>query len=261
MGNIAGLMSEPKYGSNIYRTGDIMTGAPFTVLNSEMMDTIIQLPLPVNLSSNMGIDWQQQQVGALRGGLMHNAELKKSLMGIRSVKDAFDVLDNQLASVITDTSEDIKKLIARAEESRSKIGGGKLAMNPRTEMMFQGIQFKSYSFSFNLVPYKKSDSDDIQKAIRKIQKASAPEIMGARYFLQYPQTWNIKFMSGNAETGNEYLMKINECSCTSIGVNYTPSTDTSNMHSNNAPLSVQLDLDFTEIFIPTKKSIDAGFNG
>ena len=122
-------------------------------------------------------------------------------------------------------------------------------------MLFKGMQFKSYSFTFMLVPYKKKDSDNIQQAIREIQKASAPEMRGAKMFMEYPETWFITFMSSN-----KYLMKINECCCTGISVNYTPTTDSSSLHEENAPLAVELTLDFTEIFIPTKEIIDT-YNG
>jgi hypothetical protein len=77
--------------------------------------------------------------------------------------------------------------------------------------------------------------------------------------MEYPETWWIKFMSGQ-ESGNEYLMKINECCCTNIGINYTPQGDSSKLHDNNAPLAVELTLDFTEIFVSSKESIEE-FNG
>jgi hypothetical protein len=55
-------------------------------------------------------------------------------------------------------------------------------------------------------------------------------------------------------------MKINECCCTGVSVNYTPYGDSTNMHEKNAPLSVELTLDFTEIFIPSKENIEE-YNG
>lgn len=258
--SIAGLMSTPRYSKNIIRTGDIGTNAPFTVLNSEM-GTVIQLPLPVNLSSNMGADWQQEQVGIIRYQSMHNKKLTRDLIdSSSSFKDMMGVLDQKGADLINQGSEDIKTMHARLKNSKSQLGGAKIAMNPRNEMLFNGMQFKSYSFNFVLVPYRQKDSDDIQKAIREIQKASAPELRGEKMFMEYPDTWKIKFMSGGGGSGNEYLMKINECCCTNVGVNYTPQNDSTNMHENNAPLAVELTLDFTEIIIPTKDIMDQ-YNG
>ena len=81
--------------------------------------------------------------------------------------------------------------------------------------------------------------------------------------MEYPDSWKIKFMSGEkgGGGGNEYLMKINECVCTNVGVNYTPQNDSSNMHEENAPLAVELTLDFTEIIIPSKETIEDNYNG
>lgn len=259
--SIAGLMNKSKYSHNVLRAGDIMTNAPFTVLNSESGTTTIQLPLPLNLSSNTSADWQQEQVGLIKSALMHNKGLGSSLMGATSYKDALSILDKRMASTVTDTTEDAKALIARSLESKSALGSARLALNPRNEMLFNGMQFKTYAFTFMLVPYIQKDSDNIQQVIREIQKASAPEMRGEKVFMQYPETWFISFMSGGGNSGNRYLMKMNECCCTSIEINYTPHGTSANMHENNAPLAVELSLNFTEIFIPTKESIDKGYNG
>ncbi len=256
---VAGLMSKSKYSHNLYRAGDVMTDAPFTVLNSESTNTIIQLPLPMNLASSLGADWQQEQVSVL--GMMgrHNKDKVNDVLSSTSYKDAFGKIDSIAAEVINQGNKDVQELWARSRETRSVLGGMRLATNPRNEMLFNGMQFRSYSFTFSLVPYRKKDSDDIQKAIRAIQKASVPAMRGEKMFMEYPETWFIKFMSGE-KNGNEYLMKINECCCTNVGISYTPQGDSKNMHENNAPLAVELTLDFTEIFIPTKENIEE-FNG
>ena len=259
--SVAGLMDTSKYSHNIIRTGDIMTNAPFTILNSEMTNTVIQLPLPVNLSSSMGSDWQQEQVSMVSSYLRHGKDKTSDLITSTSYKDVIKKLDAIAANVIYDGNKDVKEVFSRAMGAKSKLGGTRLAMNPRNEMLFKGMQFKSYSFTFNLVPLVKRDSDNIQNAIRQIQKASAPAMRFEKMFMEYPETWFVNFMSGGAGSGNKYLMKLNECCCTNVGVNYTPQGDSNNMHEENAPLAVELTLDFTEIFIPTKETIDEGFNG
>jgi hypothetical protein len=259
--SIAGLLNESKYSHNKYRAGDISTDAPYTLLSSETTRDTIILPLPTNFSSATGMDWQQEEVGILKSQIMHNKN-KMADIEAMSYKDIFNNIGitGTLEKGWGAAKEDLKKIRARTK-SVSKMGGAKVAKNPTVEMLFKGMQFKSYSFNFVLVPLRESDSDDIQKVIRVIQKASAPEMIGLDMFMAYPETWFINFIGpgGNYE-GNEYLMKINECCCTNIGINYTPQGDSSNMHKNNAPLAVELTLDFTEIFVPSKESIEK-FNG
>ena len=254
--SVAGLMNESRYSHNVIRSGDIMTNAPFTVLNSESTNTVIQLPLPVNLSSSMGADWQQEQVSTLGMLARHNKDRVNDLVSSSSYKDAISKLDALGGDIITQGNKDVQELWARAQGTKSQLGGMRLALNPRNEMLFNGMQFKSYSFTFMLVPYRKEDSDSIQKAIRTIQKVSAPSMRGEKMFMEYPETWFVSFMSGQGGSGNEYLMKMNEASCTNIGINYTPQGNSNNMHKKNAPLAVELTLDFTEIFIPTKENIE-----
>lgn len=258
--SVAGLMNESKYSHNVIRTGDIMTNAPFTVLNSEMTNTVIQLPLPVNLNSAMGADWQQEQVSVLGMLGRHNKSRVEDILGSSSYKDAIKTLDSIGANIINQGNKDVQELWARSKGTSSELGGMRLALNPRNEMLFNGMQFKSYSFTFVLVPYRKEDSKNIQNAIRSIQKVSAPAMRGEKMFMEYPETWFVTFMSGSAGSGNEYLMKMNEACCTNISINYTPNGDSHNMHEENAPLAVELTLDFTEIFIPTKENVEK-YNG
>ncbi len=262
---VAGLLSKSKYSKNIYRTGDIGKNAPYTVMTTDNGETVVTLPLPTNLSSQMGADWQQEGVGAIKYQLRQNKELASDLWDAAtalSYNDIFKVLDQQGAKMIRSGNEDVKALKARATRTNSRIGGNIFTKNPRNEMLFTGMPFKSYSFNFNLIPYKKSDSQDIHNAIRAIQRASAPAMAFEKMYMEYPHTWFVDFFAGGeSENGNKYLMKLNECCCTSVNVNYTPQGDTVNLHEDNAPVAVELSLELTEIIIPTKETIDEGFFG
>jgi len=259
--NIAGLMNKPKYSKNIYRVGDTKMSAPYTLLRTDVGSTTVVLPLPVNLQSNMGADWQQEGVGKLAYLARQNKEAIEDLKEIRNYKDIQNILDNGLAKIIRGGNADVKAIYARSVNTSSKLGGTRISSNPRNEMLFNGMPFKTYSFNFNLVPYRKQDSEDIMETIRAIQKASAPAMRGEKMFMEYPNTWFIEFYAGDGLNGNKYIMKLNECACTSVNINYTPNNDTSNMHEDNAPMAVELGLEFSEIIIPTKETIEEGFNG
>lgn len=254
--NIAGLMSKPKYSHNVIRTGDIDLNAPYTVLISSVTNQTIRMPLPQNLNSSMTADWQQESVSIARYGLMHGGIDK-----ITSFKDQI-AANPGLAGILTtmgsnspDVMNEVQQLFGRARNENSQVTGPKISLNPRNEMLFNGMGFKSYSFTFTLVPYKEEDSKNIQKAIRAIQEASVPDLRGAKMFMEYPETWKIFFMDSN-----EYLVKVNECCCTRVDVNYSPNGSTYQTHPNNAPLAVELTLDFTEVVIPTKENIK-DYNG
>lgn len=261
MSTIAGLMNTPKYAKNVMRVGDIKTNAPYTVLSTDAGGITVVLPLPTNLASNMGADWQQEGVGMIKYQAMHNKDLTNDILSSNSYKDILRTLDKKGGEIINGGNKDVKALIARSRETRSTLGGARVVGNPRNEMLFNGMPFKSYSFNFSLIPYRQADSAAIQEAIRAIQKASAPAMRGEKMFMEYPNTWFVEFKSGTGGGGNEYLMKLNESCCTSINVNYTPQSSSNSMHEENAPIAVELGLEFTEIFIPTKETIEEGYNG
>jgi hypothetical protein len=260
--NVVGLMSTPKYAKNVLRTGDIDRNAPHTVLSTDTGGTTIVLPLPINLNSSMGADWQQEGVGVIKSFLLHNKDLGSDLLSSSSYMDVLNTLDKKGAEIIRGGNKDVKALLARSRNTSSKLAGSRLAGNPRNEMLFHGMPFKQYSFTFNLIPYRKQDSEDIQNAIRAIQLASAPELRFTKMFMEYPNTWFISFMAGGGKSGgSKYLMRINECACTAVNVNYTPQGDSSNMHEENAPIAVELGLEFSEVYIPSKETIRDGYNG
>jgi len=253
--SVAGLLTQSKYGQTVLRAGDVKTDAPFTILNSEMHDTIIQLPLPLNLASSMSANWQQEEISLPGYILKHNKKRVQELL--HSYKDGIAThVDGIVASIIDGANEDIQRMWARSTQSSSTLGGLHLAKNPRIEMLFNSMNFRTYSFTFMLVPHTKKDSDDIEEAIKKIQIASAPALLAEKIYMEYPQTWWIKFMSGSKGSGDKYLMKINECCCTNVNVNYTPQGDSRNLHDDNAPLAVELTLDFTEVIIPSKETLE-----
>ena len=261
MNTVAGLMNTPKYAKNVIRTGDIGANAPRTVLTTDTGGFTIVLPLPVNITSQMGADWQQEGVGILKSYGMHNkAEIRELIDSTQSYTDVMRALDQKGAEIIRNTNKDVKAIMARSRDTNSLLGGLRLKANPRNEMLFQGMPFKSYSFQFNLVPMREQDSQAIHRAIHTIQYASSPDMKFEKMFMEYPNTWFIKFLSNDGD-GNRYLVKINECACTGINVNYTAQGDSSNMHKENAPIAVELGLEFSEVFIPSRGTIQEGFYG
>lgn len=260
--SVAGLMNKSKYSHNVLRTGDLPENTPFTLLRSER-NTVIQLPLPLNLSSSISPDWQQGQVSVLNHALRHSNGSVDSVMDAlknpgTTAGNAFSAMWNGKVSNI-DIISDVRAMMARSKEAGTNTGGVRVALNPRNEMMFNGMNFKSYQFQFMLVPYNKEDSESIAKAILEIQRACVPSLAGYKMIMEYPDSWRIYFMDGS-NYADDYIMTINECVCTNIGINYTPNAQSNQMHEQNAPLAVELTLDFTEINISTKENIDK-YNG
>lgn len=258
--SISHKMNTSKYGGGVLHCG-VHENSPYTLLRSELGTNIV-LPLPENLQSQTGMDWQQEEVGIGKYIMMENKKAMQSALGDvlpSSLSDAIDRVksigaDLGLKDIIGQSKEDIKQVYARTK-SKSQKGGIKVSMNPRKEMLFTGMEFKSYNFNFMLVPFNQKDSDTINEAIKKIQKASVPSLVGQKMFMMYPDSWWIEFYTPDGKK-SKYFMKIRESVCTGVGVNYTPQSDTTNLHVDNAPLAVELSLDFTEISIPTRETID-----
>lgn len=253
-------MNTSKYGGGVLQCG-VHEKVPYTLLRSEFGTNIV-LPLPENLQSQTGMDWQQEEVGIGKYIMMENKKAMQAALGDALPSSLTDAIDRVksigaglgLKDIVGQSKEDIKQVYARTK-SKSQKGGLKIAVNPRKEMLFTGMEFKSYSFNFMLVPYNQKESDIIDEVIKKIQKASVPSLVGQKMFMMYPESWWIEFYTPEGKK-SKYFMKIRESVCTGVNINYTPQSDTTNLHPDNAPLAVELSLDFTEISIPTKETIN-----
>jgi hypothetical protein len=82
--------------------------------------------------------------------------------------------------------------------------------------------------------------------------------------LRTPGEFEIRFLSSNPDPNsagfveNEYLPKIGRCSLTSISIDYTPNSIFSTF-ADNSPTAVTMTLNFSELGLLTRETVDKGF--
>lgn len=81
----------------------------------------------------------------------------------------------------------------------------------------------------------------------------------SRTFFTYPDIFEIFLASGGSD---KYLFKMHTCVLESVNTNYQPDgAFYHNLGSGKAPVSLQLDLQFKEMLIPSREDYDpAAFN-
>jgi len=147
--------------------------------------------------------------------------------------------------------------------------GTKSASNPYMEMVFTGMGFRDFSFSFNFMPVNSIEVVNVIEIIKLFRLHSKPSYVGegtgitGKAFFAYPMYFDIEFLTLTSNAGsqlqnvskdkegeyyvtNKYIPKIKRCVCNSVVTNFTPAGMWAAFESGK-PVNTELTLSFKEI--------------
>jgi hypothetical protein len=131
-----------------------------------------------------------------------------------------------------------------------------LAINPGQQLLFDGIDFRTYSLSFTFTPYSKEEADTVKSIIKLFKTHAAPRISQSGMFFIPPSTFNLGFYKDGGINSN--IAAVGESVIESIEVNYAPNGWSA--HTDGAPVQTTLTLNFKEIELVDRAKIEfAGY--
>jgi hypothetical protein len=132
--------------------------------------------------------------------------------------------------------------------------------NPNTNTTFNSNGVRSFSFQFKMIARSASESN----LIREIQTKFRRFIYASRggenntITLEYPPVWTVKFMNMDTGTENIYIPRIYSTYCKAVNTNFNA---TGNVYfTDNAPLEVDLTVEFQETRALNRHDIDQMMN-
>jgi hypothetical protein len=131
------------------------------------------------------------------------------------------------------------------------------AINPQQQLLFQGIDFRTFGLAFVMTPWNAQESRTIQNIIKIFRQYGSPTILKntAGFIFKPPAVFEVEFWSGSQQ--NQYLNKVTQCVLTEIGVDYAPNGWTA--HNDGAPVQTSLSLAFQEIQIIDSAKVEDGY--
>ena len=224
----------------------------------------ITLPIP----SNMSTGYNAQYDTGTGIGVLGNFTTDQMQAGtIPTAAQTGQAVAQQMAAIGLSASPEIMALVG-AGLSGTPIGAGVgaalggiaqgaalgagIAANPHLAVIFTGVNFRSHTFTYKFSPRDASESATIKNIITRFKKHMHPDVEGPAFF-KYPDEYAIKFSGKN----EDYMFNFGSSVLTDLQVNYNPDGG-SYFHDNGAPVSVGLQLTFTEIDILTKDQIAKG---
>ena len=129
--------------------------------------------------------------------------------------------------------------------------------NPQQQLLFEGIDFRTYQMSFTFSPVSREESSMVKKIIQTFRQYAAPTIIkqAAGMFFIPPAIFEIEFRLNGQP--NKNVNKVEESVITNIDVNYTPNGWAS--HEDGAPVQTTVTLSFQEIALIDRAKIAEGF--
>jgi hypothetical protein len=252
-------------GANSYLAGGAYNEEPN---NSQQNLTVTRAPtrqtkgsvvlyLPAQISVSQKANFGEPEVGGLvAGGLaavknFTGANSESGKAAINAVKDQFGQnIGEAVARGLGNLGEGLG---ATGAASVTSIATGR-TVNNNTELMFEGVDRRSFSFTFRLLPHDAAEAATIQEIVKSFRFHMMPHLPNAAQFgrtLVAPSTYNISY-SHQAE-----LHRISECILESVDVKY--GGERPQFFHDNRPTETELTLQFKELEIMTKKRIEEGF--
>jgi len=217
----------------------------------------ILLPMPQGISDSNVVTWGDDSINSMEafGGAAAQELIQN---GPQAALDILKSSINATKGVLTNgNGQDLIKS-AIAAKAVGSFGGnvtaeGVLArttgqvLNPNMELLFRGVQLRSFNFSFNLAPREEKESMAVKNIIRTFKKSMAAKTSsgtGAGLFISSPDIFQLTYKSGNKK--HPFLHSFKPCALVGMGVDYTGSGAYAT-YEDATPVHMKLNLSFQEL--------------
>ena len=231
------------------------------------MPTCIALYMPPSVQVSYGANYGETEIGIM-------AETVNA--GIKAFMNTSGTM-NTIKAVGGEAFEGLKAGGAAMAKAAAPQGAAAVfAINtgsiitPRMELMFEGIQRRTFSFNFTFLPKSEQEAEIVEQIVFQFKYHMASNygglgmggVDGVRE-MEIPDFFNIRYMFGGEggdlgpKKENMHLNLIKQCVLTSAGVEY--GSDQYKSYAGGRPQTTKLNLSFSELEIITKDYIAQGY--
>ena len=209
----------------------------------------ITLYMPSQIQVSQKANYGEAEIGLLVAGAL--GAYKGAVGGIKNID--FGALGqtakDEAANIGVAALEGAGATGAKAAKA---IASGETTNN-RTEMKFEGIDRRSFQFSFRLLPRSAQEAERIEQIVTMFRLHSMPEFTDDALgrTLQAPSTFDIRYHP------EQHLHKIGTCALEAVDVKF--GGDRPQFFKDDQPTEVELTMTFKELEIMTKEKIAIGY--
>ena len=209
----------------------------------------ITLYMPNQIQVSQKANYGEAEIGLLVAGAIASYQ---TVSGGLSQIDLGSVADTLKKESGTGVAKALETAGATGAVAAKAIASGETTNN-RTEMKFEGIDRRSFQFSFRLLPRSSKEAQAIQEIVTLFRYHSMPgftdDMLGRT--LKAPSTFDIQYYP------QEHLHRIGTSALEAVDVKY--GGDRPQFFKDNQPVETELTLTFKELDIVTREKVARGF--
>ena len=203
----------------------------------------IILPIPQSITDSNGVSWGDSTLNPI--------EALGFAAGSAAMRGDFSALKNTEGFGTIDESTKEAVLSALAGAAIGK-GAGEMVsrstgqvMNPNLEVIFKGVQTRSFGFTFGFSPRNLSEANQVKQIIRLFKMHSAAKgASGNGFFISSPDIFIFEYMKGRAP--HPFLNIFKPMVINSMSMDYTGNQTYSTFH-DGTPTFMNMTLNVQEL--------------
>ena len=264
------MLFEVKSARHILRTG--LMAEDGDKKDSTIKAVALYLP-PDALSSTLGVTWGEGDVGqtlgaALAGAIQKGRELDSgpaSTLGLNTLLPALEAgfragAVGSARTGITNLAGALGGFLGKgagvsgetAEKAMAAITGS--VANPRTDMFFESVAYRSHTFTFVMVPRNLTEAQAIDAILNTFQFYMLPSFGGEEdidsAFIGFPYEFEISMFTQH-NGSSHHINTVDRSVLTSININHSSNENVAFVDRQGGreyyPASTSITLEFTEV--------------
>lgn len=212
------------------------------------LQRVIALYVPNDLNIRYSMNWQEEETGLFQAG----AQVSEAALKAATEKNKANV---SAQAGVMDTAKSAITAVALQNAGLSAASG--LAPNPKKEQIFKGVDFRTFTFSYQFFPRDEKEAEKVLEIIKEFKLHMHPEFKDRASFVYvYPSEFDIYYY--NASVENKAIHKHTSCVLQDLTINYTPNGIFTSF-KNGMPTQINVQMTFKELAMLTKEQIMDGF--
>ena len=228
----------------------------------------IELPMPQEVAEQNAVTWGDDRMNAIEiaglaiaqdimaggAGEGEGSRVQRSQEAIRAFLEGVNIdgLNSQTTNAIRAAISGAAVGALGSNVSPSSVvarSTGQI-LNNNLELLFQGLNLRSFPYSITFSPRSKDESDVVKAIIRSLKMSMAPkagEFNGSSaqgIFLKSPDVFQLEYLKDGEP--HPFLGRMKLTALTGMNVNYTNS-GTYASYEDGTPVNIRMDLTFKEI--------------
>lgn len=212
----------------------------------------VTLPIPGGISDTNTVGWQDNTMNAF--------QLAAANVAMKSIQEGFGSGAEALGSAAEAASQgpanqELKDAIAPFFAALAMQGDASAlisrtqgaVLNPNLELLFNGPELRSFSFTFKMSARSKQEGDEIVKIIRAFKQSMSAQKSTAQLFVKAPNIYKIEYLhKTKGDNIHKRIGRIKECALMSFTTNYTPEGQYATYYDGTM-VSYEIQMQFKEL--------------